>query len=146
MSTPSLAAADRYFQEAIKPHVDNQQVIYVGEVDHAGKVELLSGAMAMFFFPAYGESCPLVVLESLACGTPVLGIASGPVPELVTDGLTGFLVPDAPAMAQAIAKIGQLDRKAIRRIAVERFDISRMVDDYLRLYETVISGKVAANC
>jgi len=132
-----------YFRQVIQPELDGRAVEYVGEVDHAGKIALLGGALAMVFFPAYGvESCPLVILESLACGTPVLALSKGPVPELVPQGVGGIHVEDAAGLAQQVSRIERLDRAAVRRLAVERFDVSRMADDYLRIFARAV-GRAA---
>jgi glycosyltransferase involved in cell wall biosynthesis len=128
-----------YFRTAIKPEVDGRNVQYVGEVDHAGKVDLLVNALALMF-PGRGlEACPLVLLEALACGTPVLALAQGPVPEIVGQGVGGFFVDDADQLAKALNRVEQLDRATIRQRAVECFDVSRMVENYLNIYQQAIA-------
>lgn len=127
-----------YFHAAIKPEVDGRDVEYAGEVDHAGKVALLSDALAMIF-PVQGlEACPLVLLESMACGTPVLSVGRGPVPEIVVQGVGGIYVDDFADLAAEVDRVGALDRFAVRQLAEERFDAARMVEDYLRIFERVI--------
>jgi glycosyltransferase involved in cell wall biosynthesis len=127
----------RYFHEVIKPEIDGINVEYVGEVDHAGKVSLLSGALAMLF-PVKGlEACPLVLLESMACGTPILAIGRGPVPEIVTQGVSGIYIDEFTDLPNQLKWINELDRSVIRQIAVERFDVSRMVDDYLHIFNSI---------
>jgi glycosyltransferase involved in cell wall biosynthesis len=121
----------------IKPELDGSNVEYVGEVDHAGKVALLGDALAMLFPVSGLEACPLVLLESMACGTPVLAIESGPVPEIVTQGVGGIYVGELASLEEQLKHIDKLDRSAVRRLAVERFDVSRMVDEYLRIFELV---------
>jgi glycosyltransferase involved in cell wall biosynthesis len=140
-----LAGPDsEYFQSVIKPEVDGRSVVYVGEVDHAGKVALLADAFALLF-PLRGlEACPLVLLESLACGTPVLAFRRGPAPELIVEGVGGFLVNDDDELVAAVSRLEQLDRAAVRRRAVEHFNVSRMVDDYLSIYERVIAQNEAS--
>lgn len=132
-----------YFRNIIKPELDGHNVEYVGEVDHDGKVSLLSGALALLFIGQGLEACPLVILESMACGTPVLALGRGPVPELVTQGVGGIYVDDVAAMVEQIERIGELDRAAVRRLAVERFDVSRMVDDYLTIFQRVVAAAKA---
>jgi glycosyltransferase involved in cell wall biosynthesis len=127
--------ASDYFREAVEPALDGTSAVYVGEVDHDDKVALLKGALASVFFPAFGESCPLVVLESMACGTPVWSVGEGPVPELVEPGVGGLWAADVGGMLALLPEIRQLDRKRVRQYAVERFDVSRMVDDYVAIYE-----------
>jgi glycosyltransferase involved in cell wall biosynthesis len=103
-------------------------------VGHAEKADLLAGALALLF-PVRGlEACPLVLIESMACGTPVLALGRGPVPEIVEQGVGGLLVAGVDELAAAAGRIGNLDRAAVRRLAAERFDASRMVDDYLAVY------------
>ncbi len=130
-----LAGPDSdYFRQVIEPELDGSAVEYVGEVDHDGKVELLVNALAMVF-PLKGlEACPLVLLESMACGTPVLATVNGPVPEIVDPPVGGLCVDDAE-LVPALERIAGLDRRAVRALAVERFDVSRMVDGYLRVFE-----------
>jgi glycosyltransferase involved in cell wall biosynthesis len=124
-----------YFHQVVKAQVDGRDVEYVGEVDHGGKVALLERALALLF-PSQGlEACPLVVLEAMACGTPVLALDSGPVPELVEEGVAGFCAPDIERLIEAARRVSSLDRHRVRRLALERFDVSRMVDDYLRVFE-----------
>jgi len=133
-----LAGAEsEYFHRVIKPELDGSNVEYVGEVDHAGKVALLGDALAMLF-PGRGlEACPLVLLESMACGTPVLALEKGSVPEIVTQGVGGIYVGELASLEEQMNHIHKLDRAAVRRLAVERFDVSRMVDEYIRIFELV---------
>lgn len=131
-----LAGPDSdYFREAIAPELGGT-VEYVGEVDHDGKVELLGNALAMVF-PLKGlEACPLVLLESMACGTPVLATVNGPIPEIIEPPVGGLCVEDAELVA-ALDRVAQLDRHAVRAHAVERFDVARMTDGYERVFEAV---------
>jgi glycosyltransferase involved in cell wall biosynthesis len=114
--------------------IDGRHIEYVGELDHDGKAELLAGALALVFLSPGHEACPLVLLESMACGTPVLALNRGPVPELVTEGVTGFYADDLRELFERAGDVETLDRGAIRRSAVERFDVARMTDDYLDLF------------
>jgi glycosyltransferase involved in cell wall biosynthesis len=135
--------ATEYFQQAIKPELDGRSVEYVGELDHEGKIALLGGALAMIF-PGTGlEACPLVLMESMACGTPVVGLSKGPVPEIVVQGVGGIHVPDADSLGPALERVQSLDRAGVRRLAAERFDLSRMVDGYVRIYERALRGRGA---
>lgn len=129
-----------YFHEVIKPELDGRDVEYVGEVDHAGKVSLLKEALALIF-PVIGlEACPLVLLESMACGTPVVALGRGPTPEIVQQHVGGIHVDDFPALTKAVGRMASIDRTAVRRLAVERFDVARMVDDYIRIFEKTLGG------
>jgi glycosyltransferase involved in cell wall biosynthesis len=130
-----------YFQEVIQPEVDDRMVQYVGEVGHEEKAALLSNALALMF-PVKGlEACPLVLLEAMASGTPVLALGNGPIPEIVTQGLGGIHTDDFASLEKAITRVSELDRYAVRRLAIERFDVSRMVDDYVRIFEKCANGK-----
>ena len=123
-----------WFREVLRPEIDGRQIEYMGELDHRGKSELLAGALALVFLSPGFEACPLVLLEAMACGTPVLALDRGPVPELVTEGVTGFYADDLRGLLGRTDALGELDRSAIRRTAVERFDVARMADDYLALF------------
>ena len=103
-------------------------------LDHDGKVALLGGAFAMIFLSQGLEACPLVLLESMACGTPVLGLRNGPVPEIVTQGVGGICVDDVAGLTEGIPRVSELDRAAVE-LAVRRFDVSCMVDGYLRIFD-----------
>lgn len=134
-----LAGPDtEYFRTAVAPELDGDAE-YVGEVDHEGKVELLSDALGLVFLPLGLEACPLVLLESMACGTPVLGLRRGPVPELCPEG-TASVLGDTPAeLARSVAGLERLDRGQIRRHTVERYDAARMADGYERIYRRTVA-------
>jgi glycosyltransferase involved in cell wall biosynthesis len=128
----------KYFHDTIKPRLDGRNVEYVGEVDHHGKVSLLSEALALIF-PVRGlEACPMVLLESMACGTPVVALRHGPIPEIVKQGVGGIHVDDPSELPNAITQIKKLNRSVVRRFAIDQFDVSRMVDDYLQIFERAI--------
>lgn len=136
-----LAGPDtEYFRAVIAPELDGRDVEYVGEVDHEGKVALLSDALALIFLPLGLEACPLVLLESMACGTPILGLRQGPVPELSPEGMASILAEKTDMLADAVPRLEELDRERIRRHAVERFDVVRMADGYERIYQRAVSG------
>lgn len=132
------APDDPYYHEAIKRYVDGTTVEYVGEVDHAGRVELLGGASALIYPVQAGEPFGLVLVEAMACGTPVLALDKGAVSEIVENGVNGFRVATLDEMVEIFPQISKLDRRAIRARAVERFDINRMVDDYIKIYEQIL--------
>ena len=117
-------------------------VEYVGEVDKAGKYRLLGGAFALLNPLQWDEPFGLVMIESLATGTPIVGTPRGAAPEIVLQGRTGFLGP-LEALSGLLARASGLDRAACRADAVARFDAARMVADHVRLYEEILAGRVA---
>jgi glycosyltransferase involved in cell wall biosynthesis len=138
-----VAEEETYFDERMRPLVDDR-VLFLGEVDTDQKRDLLAGARALLFPIGWDEPFGLVVVEALACGTPVIAFRRGAVPELIEDGVTGFVVDDLDGMVAAMGEVGRLDRAACRRAAEARFDIGRMVDGYERLYRRLVRGAAAA--
>lgn len=128
-----------YFDEQVAPLLGTDAV-YLGEVPHERKLELLAGARALLFPIRWNEPFGMVMLESMACGTPVIAFPEGAAPEVVEDGVTGFLVEDEGAMVEAIGRIDEL-RRADCRAAVEGyFSTGRMVAEHLELYEELARG------
>jgi LmbE family N-acetylglucosaminyl deacetylase/glycosyltransferase involved in cell wall biosynthesis len=126
--------------------VDGDRVRYLGAVDHATRDELLASAAALVFPATYPEPFGLVMIEAMACGTPVLATALGAVPEIVEAGVTGFTAPTWEGLAALLPATLELDRAAIRARTLERFDIRRMTDDYEALYRRVATSRgVSAN-
>ncbi|MGI8802295.1 MAG: glycosyltransferase family 4 protein [Solirubrobacteraceae bacterium] len=117
--------------------LDGERARHVGPVDHATRDGLLAGAAALVFPNTYPEPFGLVMVEAMACGTPVLATAVGAVPEIVEDGLTGFTAPTWQGLAAHVPAALALDRAAIRARARARFDARRMVADYEALYRRV---------
>jgi glycosyltransferase involved in cell wall biosynthesis len=132
-------AEREYFREYVEPHLGHG-VEYLGELGHAAKAELLASALALVFPINWDEPFGLVLAEAAACGTPVVALRRGSVPEVVDDGVTGFAVDTLQQMADAVAKVETLDRARIRRHAEEQFSVPRMVDDYLDAYELASRG------
>jgi glycosyltransferase involved in cell wall biosynthesis len=126
-----------YFEAYIKPHLGDG-IEYVGEVGHADKVELLQRARATIFPIEWEEPFGLVMIESLACGTPVVATRRGSVPEVLDDGVTGIIVDDYTTMADALPRADALDPHVLRATVRERFTPERMVRDYLTAYEAAI--------
>ena len=124
----------RYFHEFVEPHLDDE-IEYLGEVTHGQKVELLQNARATLFPIDWEEPFGLVMIESMACGTPVIATRRGSVPEVVEPGRTGIVVDDYTQMAAAVEAADVLDPAELRRAAEERFSRERMVADYLAAYE-----------
>lgn len=135
------AARNEYYEEAVAPQVDGERVVYVGEVDHAGKVALLGGARALLYPVQAGEPFGLVLAEAMACGTPVAALDRGAVREVVDEGLTGGVFADADAMLAGLPRVLALDRARVRRTAVDRFGVDRMVDGYLEVYTSLVAAR-----
>jgi glycosyltransferase involved in cell wall biosynthesis len=127
----------QFFAEQVEPLLDDD-ITYVGEAGNDEKVALLRGATALVNPIRWPEPFGLVMIEALACGTPVLAFREGSAPELVEHGTTGFLCTDVDDLVVHLAKVGDLDRAACRQQAERRFSTSRMVADHLELYERVI--------
>jgi glycosyltransferase involved in cell wall biosynthesis len=129
-----------YFHDAVEPLLGHG-VEYIGEVDHGEKLELLSHASCLLNPIKWPEPFGLVMIEALACGTPVVATPSGSVPEIVLDGETGFVRTAEDALAEQLQRIGSLDRRRCRRDAEERFSTDRMVADHVALYERVATHR-----
>jgi glycosyltransferase involved in cell wall biosynthesis len=119
----------------VAQHVDGTRIVYVGEVDHAGKVELLGGARALIYPVQSGEPFGLVLAEAMACGTPVAALDRGAVSEVVDQDVTGGIFDSVDALVNGLPGVLALDRAAVRRRAIERFGVARMVDEYVTIYE-----------
>ena len=126
-----------YFDEYVRPHLSDS-IEYLGEVTHGEKVELLQDARATLFPIEWEEPFGLVMIESMACGTPVIATRWGAVPEVIEDGVSGVVVDDYRAMAAALEEADRLDPLEIRRYAEEHFAPERMVADYVRAYGEAI--------
>ncbi len=131
----------RYFDERVAPRVDGERVSFVGPVSTAERSALLGGADALLHPIEFDEPFGYSVVESMACGTPVIAFRRGSMGELVEDGETGFLVDDVAGAVAAVARASGLDRTAIRARAVARFGVARMVDEYLDAYAAVVGGR-----
>jgi glycosyltransferase involved in cell wall biosynthesis len=128
----------RYYKERLQPLIDGDQVRLVGELNDADKGELLRGASALLFPIDWPEPFGLVMIEAMACGTPVIAFRCGSVPEIVEDGVTGFVVNDESEAVAAIRRLGELDRRRIRATFDQRFTARRMAHDYLQFYEKLL--------
>jgi glycosyltransferase involved in cell wall biosynthesis len=127
--------ADReYFETEIRPLLDHPLVEYVGEVDEAERARFLGGALGLLFPIDWPEPFGLVMIEALACGTPVVARPCGSVREVVVPGRTGFIAEDVEDLADAVRRLDHLDRRECRRDVEARFSTERMVADYEALY------------
>ena len=127
--------ADRdYFEEQIRPLMSLPFVEYLGEINDAQKPEFLSGAIALLVSIDWPEPFGLVMIEAMACGTPVIAFNRGSVPEIVEDGLTGFIVEDETSAVGAVGQLSTLSREGVRARFEERFTARRMANEYLAVY------------
>ena len=127
-----------YFEERVAPLIDNDRVCYLGSVGPDQRSDLLASAAALLHPIAFAEPFGLSVVESMASGTPVIAYNRGSMPEIIDEGVTGFVVPDAESAVAAIESAIKLDRSKVRRVAERRFGADRMIDDYLALYATIL--------
>jgi glycosyltransferase involved in cell wall biosynthesis len=129
-----------YFEKKIRPEIDGQLVQYIGLADLHAKNELLGNSMAMLFPIQWNEPFGLVMVEAMACGTPVLAMPGGSVPEVVQDGVSGYICRSVRSMAK---RVGELNFKpsAVRNYVEENFSVEHMVRDYVSLYEEILRAQ-----
>ena len=118
-------------------------IVYLGSVGPNRRAEVLGSAAALLHPVHFREPFGLSVVESMMCGTPVVAYDRGAMAEIVDDGLTGCLVSDVRESTEAVERAVNIDRAECRRTAERRFSADRMVDDYIRVYETVLAGETA---
>jgi glycosyltransferase involved in cell wall biosynthesis len=126
-----------YFDRQVAPKIDGDRVRYLGSVGPTERSALLGGALALLHPIEFAEPFGLSVVEAMAAGTPVIAYPRGSMPEIIEDGVTGFLVHDRGAAAVAVERVQSLDRAAIRAVAAARFSAERMVKDYLAIYASL---------
>jgi len=133
--------ADReYFREVVRPLLKHPLVEYVGELGEVEKDAFLGGAYALLFPIDWPEPFGLVMIEAMACGTPVVAYPRGSVPEVLEDGVTGWIVEDIEEAVQAVERVPASRRAHCRQVFEERFSASRMARDYLRIYKELLGG------
>ena len=130
-----------YYNEQLKPLIDGEQIEYLGEVSHEEKVQLLSNATVTLFPITWREPFGLVMIESMATGTPVVGMALGSVPEVIAHEKTGFVCNTIEQMIEAVPEAIKLDRPTCRDYVLNRFSVSTMTSEYERAFEKVLSEK-----
>ena len=130
-----------YFTAEIKPLLDQPGIEYIGEISDREKAAFLGGAIALLLPIDWPEPFGLVMIEAMACGTPVIGFHAGSVPEVVEDGLTGYIVKDETGAVAAVNRIGELSRARVRRRFEERFTARRMVQEYLDVYRSLMASE-----
>jgi glycosyltransferase involved in cell wall biosynthesis len=124
----------RYFEREIAPHIDGRQISFTGPVDDTQKSDLLGQACALLFPTHWEETFGLVMVEAMACGTPVVGFVRGAVPEVVRDGVNGYLCRSVDEAVAAVKRLDLIDRSAVRADCEARFSDTDMVSAYERLY------------
>ena len=129
-----------YYDQYIAPYIDNDKVIYVGSVGPVERSRLLGQASALLHPIQFDEPFGLSVIESMACGTPVIAFDRGSMPELIEDGKNGFLVNSVDEAIKTVPRIVEIDRAYCRSHVEKRFTVDRMVNEYLQLYEKICAS------
>ncbi|MFN6570099.1 glycosyltransferase family 4 protein [Dendronalium sp. ChiSLP03b] len=134
-----------YFEQEIKPLIDGKQIEYLGEANHEQKNALMGGAVATLFPITWREPFGLVMVESMASGTPVIAMKLGSTTEVIAHGKTGFLCNSIEDFVKAIDKVAELDRHTCRKYVENRFSLQRMTDGYEAVYQQIIQERFANN-
>jgi len=140
LAGPVQTGQEQYFRELIEPHIDGRRVCYLGEVGGTAKQNLFANAAALLMPVRWCEPFGMVMVEALACGTPVIAFPEGAAAEIVIDGENGILVADESEMARAVRRLGSIDPKRCRATVAERYDISFTVAGYERVYRRAITA------
>ncbi len=143
-NVPEAAHHKRYFAERILPHVDGNTIQYIGAVDDSAKNELLGRSAALLMPLLWEEPFGIVMAEALACGTPVIGLRRGSLPEIVQHYVNGFVCDSVEEMVAAVGRLPEIDRRDCRRIAEEKFSDRVIVEAYERLYGEVVKVRETA--
>lgn len=130
-----------YFRQEIAPHIDGKEIVYLGPVDDFQKNEVLGRALALLMPILWDEPFGIVMAEALACGTPVIGYDRGAVPEVVQNGVNGFVCGNLEQMVLAVEAVRQIPRKSCREEAEKKFSQKTMADEYEKIYH-MVCGKV----
>jgi glycosyltransferase involved in cell wall biosynthesis len=130
-----------YFNQCIEPLLDNPLIEYLGEVGDREKNALIGGAAALLFPIDWPEPFGLVMIESMACGTPVIAYRKGSVPEIIEEDVTGFVVNDLEEAVEAVHRIPAINRRNCRAAFEKRFTVERMARDYVDVYEQLIEAE-----
>ena len=129
-----------YFDNCIRPLLDPPHIEYIGEISDREKSEFLSGAIALLVTIDWPEPFGLVMIEAMACGTPLIAFNRGSVPEIVDDGLTGFIVEDETSAVGAVNQLSELNRSAVRAQFEQRFTARRMAIEYIAAYRHLMKN------
>ena len=132
---------EAYFRAEVEPHLDGEHVEYVGPLGGAARIDALASAGALLHLVDFDEPFGFSVVEALACGTPVIAHRRGSMPEIIEDGVTGFLVDGIDDAAAAVVAVTSLDRAAIRASTVVRFGVDAMIDRYVAVYRELLARR-----
>jgi glycosyltransferase involved in cell wall biosynthesis len=139
------AIDQEFFDQQLKSHIDGQQIQYLGEANHAQKSVLMGNAVATLFPITWREPFGLVMTESMATGTPVIAMGLGSVPEIVTDGVSGFICHNIEECIAAVDKIPTISRLGCREYVLKNFGVEQMADGYEAVYQAALVEKFARN-
>jgi glycosyltransferase involved in cell wall biosynthesis len=130
-----------YFATEVEPHIDGTTVDYLGSVGPDRRANVLGGALALLHPISFDEPFGLSLVESMACGTPVVAFNRGSMPEIIRDGETGYIVEDIEGAIDAVAKVTSINRSTCRADVEKRFSSTRMARDYVRVYQEILDGE-----
>ena len=131
-----------YFAARVEPYVDGTTVEYIGSVGPDQRADVLGGALALLHLISFDEPFGLSLVESMACGTPVIAFDRGSMPEIIRHGETGYIVDDIEGAINAVASVSSIDRSTCRADVTKRFTSTRMARDYVRVYEDILNGEI----
>ena len=137
------AIDSEFFEQEVAPHIDGEQIQYLGEINHAEKVELLGNAAITLFPINWEEAFGIVMIESIATGTPVIAMNLGSVPEVIAHGVSGFVCQSYDQMTEMIPAALELNRQTCREYVENKFSMSQMVNAYEAVYRKIIEDRVA---
>lgn len=132
-----------YFEKTVKPLIDGDKIKFIGTVNFEEKRKLLSAAKCLLQPSLASETSSLIAMEAISCGTPVIAFKAGALPEIVSDGLTGYIVNDADGMAEAIDKINNINPENCKAAALQRFSQDIMINNYISLYSRILKQSAA---
>jgi len=133
----------KYFEKEIQPYIDGEQIQYIGEIDRMGTIDLLANAKALLSPIQWDEPFGLTNIEAMACGTPVISMRRGSLPEIVIDKKTGFLCKDEEELIKSVGLINSINRRDCRDHVLRNFSNNRMTKDYVELYKYVMLESMA---
>ena len=133
-------ADQAYFEQVVEPMMRDPLVEFIGEIGDNDKNEFLGNACALLFPIDWPEPFGIVMIEAMACGTPVIAWQNGSVPEIVDNGKTGFIVSSLDEAVEAVGNLNQIDRREVRNIFEQRFTATTMAENYLRVYWKIKTG------